>query len=163
LLECLPKLLDGGAQLALLGDGEADLERRYQQLAQRYPGRVSVTVSFDEGLSHQIMAGADIFLMPSRFEPCGLNQMYGMHYGTPPVVRRTGGLADSVINASQPNGTGFVFDDATTAALYRTVTAAINCYRDKRTFQRIQLNGMRRDVGWRSSAQRYLDLYRTIV
>jgi starch synthase len=163
LLECLPKLLDGGAQLALLGDGEADLERRYQQLAQRYPGRVSVTVSFDEGLSHQIMAGADIFLMPSRFEPCGLNQMYGMHYGTPPVVRRTGGLADSVINASQPNGTGFVFDDATTAALYRTVTAAINCYRDKRTFQRIQLNGMRRDVGWRSSAQRYLDLYRTII
>jgi starch synthase len=163
LLECLPKLLDGGAQLAVLGNGEADLERRYQQLALRYPGRVSVTVSFDEGLSHQIMAGADIFLMPSRFEPCGLNQMYGMHYGTPPVVRRTGGLADSVIDVSQANGTGFVFDDATPAALYRTVTAAINCYREKRTFQRIQLNGMRRDVGWRSSAQRYLDLYRTIV
>lgn len=163
LLECLSKLLDGGAQLALLGSGEAELERRYQQLALRYPGRVSVTVRFDEALSHQIMAGADIFLMPSRFEPCGLNQMYGMHYGTPPVVRRTGGLADSVTDASRPDGTGFVFDEATPAALYRCVVSAIECYRGKKTFQRIQLNGMRRDVGWRSSAQHYLDLYRTIA
>ncbi len=112
LLESLPKLLDGGAQLAVLGSGDVDLERRYQQLAQRYHGRVSVTVRFDEGLSHQIMAGADIFLMPSRFEPCGLNQMYGMRYGTPPVVRRTGGLADSVTDAKEVGGTGFVFDEA---------------------------------------------------
>ncbi|MBI5007391.1 MAG: glycogen synthase GlgA [Nitrosomonadales bacterium] len=162
LLECLPKLLDGGAQLALLGSGEDDLERRFGQLALRYPGRVSVTVKFDEGLSHQIMAGADIFLMPSRFEPCGLNQMYGMRYGTPPVVRRTGGLADSVDDASLPDGTGFVFDEPTPAALYRTVAAAIDCYRDLPKFQRIQLNGMRRDVGWRVSAQRYIDLYRKI-
>jgi starch synthase len=109
------------------------------------------------------MAGVDIFLMPSRFEPCGLNQMYGMRYGTPPVVRRTGGLADSVIDASLPEGTGFVFDEADPAVLYRTVVRAIECYRDTRKFQRIQLNGMRRDVGWRSSAQRYLDLYRTII
>jgi starch synthase len=162
LLECLPKLLDSGAQLVVLGSGESELERRYQHLAQRYSGRVSVNVRFDEGLSHQIMAGADIFLMPSRFEPCGLNQMYGMHYGTPPVVRRTGGLADSVIDVSQASGTGFVFHEATAAALYRTVTAAITCYRDKRTFQRIQLNGMRREFGWHGSAQRYLELYRTI-
>jgi starch synthase len=162
LLECLPKLLDGGAQLVVLGSGEADLERRYQQLAQRYPGRVSVTVRFDEALSHQVMAGADIFLMPSRFEPCGLNQMYGMRYGTPPVVRRTGGLADSVTDASLPDGTGFVFDEANPSALYRAVSAAIDSYRSKKTFQRIQLNGMRRDVGWSSSAQRYIDLYQTI-
>jgi starch synthase len=163
LLESLPKLLDGGVQLAVLGSGEIELEKRYQLLAQRYPGRVSVTVRFDEGLSHQVMAGVDIFLMPSRFEPCGLNQMYGMRYGTPPVVRRTGGLADSVIDASLPEGTGFVFDEADPAVLYRTVVRAIECYRDTRKFQRIQLNGMRRDVGWRSSAQRYLDLYRTII
>jgi starch synthase len=163
LLECLPKLLDGGAQLAVLGSGEVELERRYQQLALRYPGRVSVTVRFDEALSHQVMAGADIFLMPSRFEPCGLNQMYGMRYGTPPLVRRTGGLADSVTDASLPDGTGFVFDEPNPAVLYRTVVAAIDCYRgDKKTFQRIQLNGMRRDVGWGSSAQRYIDLYQTI-
>ena len=163
LLECLPKLLDGGAQLAVLGSGEADLERRYQQLAQRYPGRVSVTVRFDEGLSHQIMAGADIFLMPSRFEPCGLNQMYGMRYGTPPVVRQTGGLADSVTDAKAADGTGFVFDEADSAILYRTIVRAIESYRDSKKFNRIQLNGMRRDVGWSSSAQRYLDLYRTIA
>jgi starch synthase len=163
LLECLPKLLDGGAQLVVLGNGQADMERRYQQLAQRYPGRVSVTVRFDEALSHQVMAGADIFLMPSRFEPCGLNQMYGMRYGTPPVVRRTGGLADSVTDAKAVDGTGFVFDETDSAVLYRTIVRAIDCYRDDKDFQRIQLNGMRRDVGWSSSAQRYLDLYQMIA
>jgi starch synthase len=162
LLECLPKLLDGGAQLVVLGSGDAELERRYQQLALRYPGRVSVTVRFDEALSHQVMAGVDIFLMPSRFEPCGLNQMYGMRYGTPPVVRRTGGLADSVTDASLADGTGFVFDEANPSALFRAVSTAIDSYRNKKTFQRIQLNGMRRDVGWSSSAQRYIDLYQTI-
>lgn len=163
LLECLPKLLDGGAQLVVLGNGEVDLERRYQQLAQRYPGRVSVTVRFDEALSHRVMAGADIFLMPSRFEPCGLNQMYGMRYGTPPVVRRTGGLADSVTDAKAVDGTGFVFDETDSTILYRTIVRAIECYRDNKDFHRIQLNGMRRDVGWSSSAQRYLDLYRMIA
>ncbi|MDP1633360.1 MAG: glycogen synthase GlgA [Gallionellaceae bacterium] len=163
LLECLPKLLDAGAQLALLGSGEADLEKRYLQLAQRYPGRVSVTVRFDEALSHQIMAGADIFLMPSRFEPCGLNQLYGMRYGTPPVVRRTGGLADSVTDASMPDGTGFVFEEADATVLYRTIERAIGSYRDNKSFQRIQRNGMQRDVGWQSSAQQYRDLYRKIA
>ena len=163
LLECLPMLLESGAQLVVLGSGDAEFERRYQQLAQRYAGRVSVTIGFDEALSHQIMAGADIFLMPSRFEPCGLNQMYGMRYGTPPVVRRTGGLADSVINASLEGGTGFVFDDPGAAALQQTIKWAIECYRDPNTFRRIQLNGMHRDVGWRHSAQLYLELYRTLL
>lgn len=163
LLECLPTLLESGAQLAVLGSGDAEFERRYQQLAQRYTGRVSVTIGFDEALSHQIMAGVDIFLMPSRFEPCGLNQMYGMRYGTPPVVRRTGGLADSVVNASLDGGTGFVFDDPGAAALQQTIKWAIECYRDPNTFRRIQLNGMHRDVGWRHSAQLYLDLYNSIL
>ncbi len=162
LLECLPKVLDGGAQLALLGSGEDDLERRFEHLAQRYPGRVSVNLRFDEGLSHQIMAGADIFLMPSRFEPCGLNQMYGMRYGTPPLVRRTGGLADSVVDAGKPDGTGFVFDEATPAALQRAMAAALDCYRDTVRFRRIQQNGMRREFGWRGSAQRYIELYRSM-
>jgi starch synthase len=119
-------------------------------------------VRFDEPLSHQVMAGSDIFLMPSRFEPCGLNQMYGMRYGTPPVVRRTGGLADSVSDASLQDGTGFVFDEPNPAALYRAVATAIDSYKNKKTFQRIQLNGMRRDVGWSSSAQRYIELYQSI-
>ncbi len=163
LLECLPTLLDSGAQLAVLGSGDADFERRYLQLAQRYAGRVSVTIGFNEALSHQIMAGSDIFLMPSRFEPCGLNQMYGMRYGTPPVVRRTGGLADSVTNASLDGGTGFVFDDPGSQALQQTIKWAIECYRDPNTFRRIQLNGMHKDVGWRHSAQLYLDLYNSIL
>lgn len=163
LLECLPTLLDSGAQLAVLGSGDAEFERRYLQLAQRYSGRVSVTIGFNEALSHQIMAGTDIFLMPSRFEPCGLNQMYGMRYGTPPVVRRTGGLADSVINASLDGGTGFVFDDAGAQALQQTIKWAIECYRDANTFRRIQLNGMHKDVGWRHSAQLYLELYNSIL
>lgn len=163
LLECLPTLLESGAQLVVLGSGEAELERRYQQLAQRYTKRVSVTVGFDEALSHQIMAGADIFLMPSRFEPCGLNQMYGMRYGTPPVVRRTGGLADSVLNANLEGGTGFVFDDPSIHSLQQTIKWALDCYRDQKKFRGIQLNGMRRDVGWRHSAQLYIDLYRTVL
>lgn len=163
LLECLPTLLESGAQLVVLGSGEAEFERRYQQLAQRFPGRVSVTIGFDEALSHQIMAGADIFLMPSRFEPCGLNQMYGMRYGTPPVVRRTGGLADSVVSASLESGTGFMFDEASTSILQQTIRWAIECYRDPHMFRRIQLNGMRRDVGWRHSAQLYLELYNTVL
>lgn len=163
LLECLPTLLESGAQLVVLGSGDAEIERRYQQLAQRHAGRVSVTIEFNEALSHQIMAGADIFLMPSRFEPCGLNQMYGMRYGTPPVVRRTGGLADSVTNASLEGGTGFVFDDPGAATLQQTIKWAIECYRDPNTFRRIQLNGMRKDFGWRHSAQLYLDLYDKIL
>jgi starch synthase len=163
LIECLPRLLESGAQLVVLGSGEAELERRYQQLTQRYAGRVSVTIGFDEALSHQIMAGADIFVMPSRFEPCGLNQMYGMRYGTPPVVRRTGGLADSVVSASLESGTGFMFDEASASILQQTIRWAIECYRDPRMFRRIQLNGMRRDMGWRHSAQLYLELYDTIL
>jgi len=101
--------------------------------------------------------------MPSRFEPCGLNQMYGMHYGTPPVVRRTGGLADSVVNASLEGGSGFIFDDPGAQALQQTIKWAIECYRDPQTFRRIQRNGMQRDVGWRHSAQLYLDLYNKIL
>jgi starch synthase len=89
--------------------------------------------------------------------------MYGMRYGTPPVVRRTGGLADSVVDGIRPNGTGFVFDEADSVTLYRAVVRAIDSYRDNKKFKRIQLNGMRRDVGWHNSAQRYLDLYRTII
>lgn len=163
LLEGMPALIESGAQLAVLGSGDAEFERRYLQLAQRYPGRVSVTIGFNEGLSHQIMAGVDIFLMPSRFEPCGLNQMYGMRYGTPPVVRRTGGLADSVINASLEGGTGFVFDDPGAQALQQTIKWAIECYRDRHTFRRLQLNGMRHDVGWRHSAELYRALYQQVL
>lgn len=157
--ECANKFFEQGAQLAVLGSGDHEFERIFLKLAESYPGRCATSIGFDEGLSHQIMAGVDIFLMPSRFEPCGLNQMYGMRYGTPPVVRATGGLADSVADGH----TGFVFEKATTAALSDTVDRAISNYRNRDDFRRIQKNGMDSNFGWDSSAQSYIDLYASLM
>ncbi len=155
---CAHKLFEQGAQLALLGSGDHEFERIFLRLAESYPGKCAVSIGYDEGLAHQIMAGADIFLMPSRFEPCGLNQMYGMRYGTPPIVRETGGLADSVKDGQ----TGFVFEKATTDALHDAVSRALSCYRDRDAFIRIQKNGMEQDLGWDHSAKAYLDLYESL-
>ena len=167
-LECAPDLLQEGCQIALLGGGEPGLEHGYWQLAQQYPGQVSVNVGYNEPLSHRIMSGADIFIMPSRFEPCGLNQMYGLRYGTPPVVRRTGGLADSVCDTTPESlasgeATGFVFDHPLADQLLETVQRAIACYRDGATWQSVQRNGMARDLGWDHSARAYLDVYRSLL
>lgn len=155
-------------QLVLLGGGEAALEQGFRALAQRHPESVSVSIGYNEALSHQIMAGADIFVMPSRFEPCGLNQMYGMRYGTPPVVNRTGGLADSIIDTNSASlqaqtATGFVMDAANTTELYNTLRRAINYFHDRTTWQHIQQNGMRRNLGWKRSAQEYINIYQSIV
>src|SRR5690606_22994064 len=121
-LAAAPALLERGARLAVLGAGEAAMERAWRELAESHPGRIAGQLRFDESLAHQIEAGADMFLMPSRFEPCGLNQMYSLAYGTPPVVRATGGLADTVVDCdarSRAGGTanGFRFADATVAQL----------------------------------------------
>lgn len=144
------------------------MERGFQQLANQYPQQVSVTIGYNEPLSHQIMAGVDIFIMPSRFEPCGLNQMYGLRYGTPPLVRRTGGLADSVHDTTEhalTNGTanGFVFDFATPEVLLATIRRAIAAYSDKKLWRDIQRNGMSMDLGWDRSAQDYLNIYRGLL
>jgi starch synthase len=167
LLHCAEDLLDDGAQIVVLGGGEPSLEMGFRNLALRYPGRASTTIGYNEPLSHQIMAGADIFIMPSRFEPCGLNQMYGLAYGTPPVVRRTGGLADSVHDtnpASLKDGsaTGFVFQEASVSALLSSIRRAVACYHDSRTWHGIQRNGMRRDLGWSQSASAYAEVYRSL-
>jgi len=150
------------AQLVVLGTGEASIERDLASLAASHPGTIAFMRGFDEALSHEIEAGADIFLMPSRFEPCGLNQMYSQRYGTPPVVRRTGGLADSVVDCTPTaleSGTGFVFEDATPDALYAAIERAVDAWRMPETWRRIQRNGMTRDFSWTASAQRYLALY----
>jgi len=149
------ELVRAGAQLALLGTGERDIERALRALAARHPRHVAARIAFDERLVHLIEAGADMFLMPSRFEPCGLNQFYSMRYGTPPVARRTGGLADSVTEA-----TGFPFDDATPDALLAALGRALATWRDAQAWRRLQLAGMARDFGWRRPAQAYLDTYR---
>lgn len=157
--DCADALFEQGAQLVVLGAGESGMEQYFQKLAQEYPGKCASTIGYDEALAHKIMAGADIFLMPSRFEPCGLNQMYGMRYGTPPIVRKTGGLADSVTDGE----TGFVFEKADGNSLSSAVSRALACYRNPEAFRRIQQNGMRQDFDWRNSANSYLALYESML
>jgi len=168
LLECAPPLLAQGCQIALLGGGEPLLEHGFWRLSLDHPEQVSVNIGYDEPLSHQIMAGTDIFIMPSRFEPCGLNQMYGLRYGTPPVVRRTGGLADSVCDTTETTladgtATGFVFDLANRQSLLNTIQRAIERYRNKPVWAQIQRNGMSKDLGWDHSASAYRDTYQSLL
>lgn len=168
LLGCAPKLLTRGCQLAVLGSGDPQFERGFRALAEQHHDQVSVTIGYDEALSHQIMAGADMFIMPSRFEPCGLNQMYGLAYGTPPVVRRTGGLADSVQDTtpeSLANGTatGFVFDSPEPEALLACIDRALEAYHDASTWRAVQFHGMARDLSWNRSAESYRAIYRALL
>ena len=147
------------AQIAALGKGEREQENALRALAARHPGRIAVRVGFDEDLAHTIEAGADVFLMPSRFEPCGLNQMYSQRYGTPPVARATGGLIDTV----QDGATGFLFERAERAELVAAVRRALTAYRDPARWIRIQRAGMLRDFSWAAPARRYADLYRRLA
>lgn len=168
LLAIAPQLIEEGVQIMVLGSGDALLETRLRQLAAEYPAQVGVVIGYDEGLAHRIEAGADIFLMPSRFEPCGLNQMYSQRYGTPPVVRRTGGLADTVTDttsASLADGsaTGFMFDEATPAAFLAAVRRALDCYHHPRQWSQVKKNAMARDFSWEASARQYQTLYQSIL
>jgi starch synthase len=156
------------AQLVVLGSGEKALERQFAALARAHRGRCAAIIGFDEVLAHLIEAGADIFVMPSRYEPCGLNQMYSLRYGTPPVVRATGGLADTVVDCNEAtlaDGTanGFVFTEATPQALVAALERAVSAWRDRARWRELQRNGMRLDLSWRASAQRYGDLYRSLI
>jgi starch synthase len=167
-LSVAEQVLHHGSQIALLGGGESYMEQGYKVLANQHPDQVSVTIGYNEPLSHQIMAGSDIFIMPSRFEPCGLNQMYGLRYGTPPIVTRTGGLADSVVDTTPDtlkNGTasGFVMASADSAELLATIERALSYYCDSKTWRKIQRNGMRLDLGWTHSAQEYIALYEKLI
>jgi len=160
-------LVELPAQLVVLGSGDPALQRRFQELAQRHAGWIAVQIGFDDGLSHQIEAGADLFVMPSRFEPSGLNQMYSQRYGTPPLVHGTGGLRDSVVDCSaatlkNQTATGFVFAPLDPATLLETCRRAVTIYRDQRIWRQLQKNGMKRDFSWEASAQQYLDLYRAL-
>jgi starch synthase len=142
-------------QLAVLGKGERDQERELRLLSLRHPGRVAVQVGFDEALAHLIEAGADAFVMPSRFEPCGLNQMYSQRYGTPPIVRATGGLADTV----EDGVTGFVFERQEQGALLDALRRSAAAWRDTGRWRTMQRAAMARDFSWEAAARRYADLY----
>lgn len=155
------------AQLVVLGTGDRAFATALQAAARSYPQLVSVTIGFDEGYAHLIEAGADIFLMPSRFEPCGMNQMYSQRYGTVPVVHGTGGLLDSVVDCTPATladhtASGFVFRVPTAEALLGAVERAIGTYENKGTWRALQQNGMARDFSWTESAKRYLEVYRTV-
>ena len=139
------------AQLVAVGTGSHELEAAMRAAARRRPERIAVEIAFDEGLAHAIEAGADFFLMPSRFEPCGLNQMYSQRYGTPPIARATGGLVDTV----EDGVTGFLFSEDLLAAARR----ALDAYKDNVRWRALQRAGMARDFSWPAAARRYADLY----
>ena len=157
------QLLALPTQIAVLGSGDAALERALTDLSKHHSDRFAFARGMDEALAHQIEAGADIFLMPSRYEPCGLNQMYSQRYGTVPVVRRTGGLMDTVQPVHGRRGTGFLFDAATPAALLEAVHEAVSAYRNWHVWPALQYNGMQQDFSWRRSATQYLQLYRQML
>lgn len=163
----MPDLIELGCQFAILGSGDQSIESQFLTLAQQYPDRISVTVDYNEPLSHNIMAASDLFIMPSRFEPCGLNQMYGLAYGTPPVVSATGGLADSVVDTNAETlkaktATGFVMSAVSEGALLASITNAVTYWR-KPVWRSIQRHGMQLDLSWASRAQVYLLLYQQVL
>ncbi len=163
-LACLTYMVKLPLQFVLLGSGDKSIELKVQNFAHLYPEKVAVTIGYDEMLAHQIEAGADIFLMPSRFEPCGLNQMYSQRYGTIPIVRRTGGLADTIEDAlphtiADGTATGISFNDASPGALLEAIKRALVLYENKQCWKKIQQNAMKKDFSWENSANQYLALY----
>jgi starch synthase len=160
----LEQIVGMGAQLVVLGTGEPAFEEAFRAASARWPQHVRAVIGFDNGLAHRIEAGADMFLMPSRFEPSGLNQLYSLRYGTVPIVRRTGGLADSIVDATpealdQGRANGFVFEEYSASALAAAVSRALAAYRDPGAWRRLQQAGMRADFSWERAAERYRGLY----
>ena len=163
--QVLPQLMTQDLMVVILGTGEEKYHRWLAAEAPKYQGKLGVLVAFDNKLAHLMEAGADMFLMPSRFEPCGLNQIYSMKYGTIPIVRETGGLADTVTPVGTPKepGTGFVFSDYTSEAFLKAIYEALGAYKDQKLWSRIMQNAMSQDFSWKKSAQAYLDLYKQLV
>jgi len=160
ILGALPSLLAMGVRLAVVGTGDAPLEQGFRDAATAYPGRVGVWIGYDEPLAHLVQAGCDLLLVPSRFEPCGLTQLVALRYGTVPVVRRTGGLADTVIDASREDeGTGFAFEAATPLGLSGAVSRALAAYRKRTAWKALQRRAMAQDFSWVRAARDYLALY----
>ncbi|MDJ0738808.1 MAG: glycogen synthase GlgA [Gammaproteobacteria bacterium] len=166
LLDVIPDLVDShDARFAILGSGERELEQRLTELQRAFPAHVFAFLGYSEATAHLIEAGCDMFVMPSRYEPCGLNQMYSLRYGTPPIVRNTGGLADTVVDTTprslaREEANGFVFDAANATALQGAIERAIAVYRKPKQWMKLIRIGMRGDYGWHLSAERYLRLYR---
>jgi len=165
IIEGSKQLFAMNLQLIILGSGDKQIEQDLLRLEKQYPDRFKLYLKFDERLAHMIEAGADIFLMPSLFEPCGLNQMYSLKYGTPPVVHRVGGLADTVIDYDEISGegTGFVFEKFNVQSMIVALARAVTLFGKKRKWTKLIKNGMKQDFSWKTSAQKYINLFETLV
>ncbi|MFW6112732.1 MAG: glycogen synthase GlgA [Thermodesulfobacteriota bacterium] len=163
--EVLEELMAQKVMVVILGTGEEKYHELLTAEAQKYPGQLGVKIAFDNQLAHLIEAGSDMFLMPSRYEPCGLNQMYSMKYGTVPVVRATGGLVDTVtpVDPAKGTGTGFVFTEYSAAAFLEALNQAIEAFQNKKLWKKIMLNGMAQDFSWSASARAYQKLYEQLA
>jgi starch synthase len=164
-MEAFPQLMKLNIQMVLLGTGEKKYHNFFEKMSSKYSGKFAAYLGFNDELAHLIEAGADIFLMPSRYEPCGLNQMYSLMYGTVPIVRETGGLADTVtpFNEKTEEGNGFVFKQYKATAMIKELKSALKLFEDKKTWAKIIKNGMKSDFSWNSSAKKYIELYKTVL
>jgi starch synthase len=165
LIDVLPELLLADLRLVVLGTGDSPYEASLRDWSAKRPDRIAALLAFDESMAHRIMAGADIFLMPSRYEPCGLSQLYAMRYGTVPVAHQTGGLADTIVDytprtAHESRATGFLFRPCTADNFLRAIQLALAVHRDRAAWKRLIAAGMRTDFGWAQSAAQYVDAYR---
>jgi len=161
-------LLSMPLQIVILGSGEKRYEAALLDWSKKYPDKLSVTIGYNEKLSHQLEAAADIFLMPSTFEPCGLNQLYSLCYGTLPVARDVGGLADTVIDSNDETiadkiANGFIIKEDKPAALLAAMQRALNTYKDQAVWKQLQLNAMLPDRSWKTGALQYIELYRQAI
>ena len=163
--KALPRIMALGMQLVILGTGEEKYHRLLAKASARYKGMMRVLLEYNDGLAKNIYAGCDLFLMPSRYEPCGLGQMIAQRYGTVPVVRKTGGLADTVTdyNAKTGRGTGFVFEEYAASALVESLTRALAVYENKAKWKHLVRSGMERDFSWQQSAREYVKVYRKAI
>ncbi|MDC4203608.1 MAG: glycogen synthase GlgA [Candidatus Manganitrophus sp.] len=164
IVSAFDRMMATGAQLIILGNGDKEYEMRLEALAKEYPQQAVVKIAYDHPLAHRIEAGADIFLMPSKYEPCGLSQMMSLRYGTVPVVRATGGLDDTItqFNPDTLKGNGFKFKAYTATAFFRQVQNALSLFREKKKWRALIRNGMEGNYAWDASAEKYLNLYRRI-
>jgi starch synthase len=167
MLDALP-LLATQCRFVLLGTGDPGLQAALRALSERHPDSIKLHIGFDEALAHLVEAGADMFLMPSRFEPCGLNQMYSQRYGTPPLAHATGGLVDTIVDCTEQTldsgtATGFLFTELSARALVSAMERAMTYYRETALWRRLQRNGMARDFSWNESARRYAALYHRLA
>lgn len=163
--KALPELMKLNIQMVLLGTGDKKYHTLFEKTAKKYPGKFACYLGFNDELAHLIEGGTDLFLMPSKYEPCGLNQMYSLMYGTVPVVRETGGLADTVkrYDPKSGEGNGFVFKKYSATDMVKEIKRALKIFQDRKEWTKIMKNGMKSDFSWNSSAKKYVELYKTVI